>query len=193
LTKWRTDPETGKPYPYRMDRMYRELIRRKVPGTVMRWCEKSPANIRHIDKILDLFQEEVRILHIIRDPRDVLTSEHPDPKRSGDFYVAPERWVNDVEAGLAYEEHPCVMSLYYEDLVLDTDPTIDRICEFIGEERVKEMDDWAGNSAWEGGVKPMYHSSIGKWKKEGNEDRIREVLAYPGLLELMQRCGYSNG
>lgn len=199
LNKWRTDTDTGKPDPFRMDRKYRELIRCRIPPTTTRWCEKSPANVRHIGKILDHFEEDVCFVHIIRDPRDVLISEHPEPGRSGDYYVPPERWVNDVSAGWEYQGHPSVLTLYYEDLVLRTDATIDQLLKFIGEERVQEMDDWAGNtnvrdnSAWEGGVKPTYPSSIGKWRKEGYEERIREVLKYPGLQDLMERCGYSFG
>ena len=84
--------------PARLDRLYRELLWRRIPPSAQRWCEKTPRNVHHIDKILD-FWPNSRFFHIVRDPRDVLTSRHPT--RPDEYWVSPERWVRDVRAGLA--------------------------------------------------------------------------------------------
>lgn len=197
LTQWHRDPRQENWIPSRIDRLYRELIRKRIPREAHRWCEKSPANIRHIDKILAHYKEQVRIIHIVRDPRDVCSSEHPKPDKSGTFYVSPERWVNDVKAGWTYRDHPCVLTLRYEDLIRHHEEKIERICRFIGEEHVPEMDDWHRNTsvkdnpAWESGVKPIDEASIGKWRKEGDPDRIRAILEHPGLQDLMEELGYT--
>ncbi len=196
LTQWKRDPEGSGYIPSRMDRMYRELIRSRIPEGVRRWCEKSPANVRHIEKILEYFKERVRFIHIIRDPRDVLTSEHPKPSKKGGYYVSAERWVKDVKAGLAFKGHPSVFTLRYEDLVRNPDMELDRICSFIGEEREKELEEWSAhtdvkkNPAWEGEVKPFHQGSIGKWRKSAFKERVEEILSYPGLKELMLKAGY---
>ncbi len=197
LTHWEEDQRTAKQVPSRIDRFYRELILHRIPRTVHRWCEKSPANVRHIDKILDFYGEGVRFIHIIRDPRDVCISEHPQPSKRGRYHVDPERWVRDVKAGLEYQEHPSVLTVRYEDLIRHSHEELDRICRFIGEERPPEIDDWSRhtkvkqNRAWKAGAKPLTERSIGNWK-EADPERLREILEYPGLEELMQHCGYAE-
>jgi hypothetical protein len=197
LTDWTRDPRSGIPEPTRIHRFYRELILKRVPASAHRWCEKSPANVRHIDQILSYYGEGVRFIHIVRDPRDVCISEHPRPDKKGRYHVSPQRWVQDVKAGLSFEDHPSVLTLRYEDLLRHYDEKMDRICRFIGEERVPEMDDWSAhtsvrdNPAWKEGASPLSQASIGKWH-DADPDRLREILEYPGLKELMERCGYSG-
>ena len=54
---------------------------------------------------------------------------HPDdPTR---YWVSPKRWVEDVEAGLAFEHHSQVLTVRYEDLVTGFQETIRRVCEFL--------------------------------------------------------------
>src|SRR5919106_146832 len=65
---------------------------------IQAWCEKTPKNVMHFDELLVHFGGDVRLIHLVRDGRDVVTSIHP---RAPDAcWVSLERWKNDVEAGL---------------------------------------------------------------------------------------------
>ena len=73
-------------------------------------------------KVLEEFRERVKIIHIVRDGRDVVLSRHPvDTAR---HWISPSRWVEDVSAGLSFEGHPQVLTIRYEDLVKEYDITI---------------------------------------------------------------------
>ncbi len=112
--------------------------------------------------------------------------------------MEPARWIWDVKAGLEYEGHPSVLTLRFEDLLRHTEEKLNRICRFLGEEMVQELEDWSfhtnvkDNPAWEGGAEPLSTRSIGKWKN-ADPERIREILQYPFLKEIMEQCGYSPG
>lgn len=184
-------------YPERIDRLYRYVLSKSIPGSVTRWCEKSPPNVRYLDKIFTYFNDEVRFIHIIRDGRDVMTSRHPE--KPDDFWVSPERWVNDVRMGLAYADHPCVLTIRYEDLIQDHEKTLRTICEFLGEAYTEAFKDWFENAsvrrnqAWYKPLQKLHSGSVQKWTKPEFKARIEEVLAYPGVRELMEELGYLPG
>lgn len=75
FARWRE--KNGKIIPNRIDRVYREILRRKIPETATRWCEKTPRHIKHIKNILT-YNPKIKAIHIVRDGRDVVTSKHPN-------------------------------------------------------------------------------------------------------------------
>ncbi len=183
----------GDCYPRRVDRLYRAALLNQIPNQVSRWCEKSPPNVRYFGYLLDYF-EELKLIHIIRDGRDVMLSSHP--KKPDEYWVEPERWVNDVRAGLKYKDHPQVLTVKYENLVLDYDATVQKICKFIGEKCAEELYSWKqytnvrNNEAWSGSVKELYSISIKKWQREENQKRIAEVMKHEEVVELLKELDY---
>ena len=101
--------------PFDLARVYRRLIRAGLAPTSTRWSEKTPKNVLFAGRALDYLGPGARFICIVRDGRDVVTSRHRSaPER---YWVEPERWIADVEAGRAIENHPRVHTLRYEDLV----------------------------------------------------------------------------
>ena len=96
-----------------------------------RWGDKTPGYSRYIKKI-HRHRPEARYNHLIRDGRDVRLSplgrgsDHPAPDRHG------RRWSKRVlaarEQGLNV---PHYIEVRYEDLVLDTEPSLKRLCDFL--------------------------------------------------------------
>jgi hypothetical protein len=109
----------------------------------LRWAEKTPQNIRHLDWILEHFPV-ASVVHIIRDGRDVICSmrEHPDWRwvdgawqrvlvpRTLDWYA--QRWLEDTSAGLARRGDSRYAEVRYEDLVADPRSALQAICERVG-------------------------------------------------------------
>lgn len=58
---------------------------------------------------------KIRVILMIRDGRDVMTSFHPGKK--GKYYVSIDRWVNDTEETFKYVDHKQVFILPYESLI----------------------------------------------------------------------------
>lgn len=191
------DPEPGEPrfQPRRFDRIHRNLIARHISRSATRWCEKTPRNVRHIGKILQHFRGEVRFIHIVRDGRDVLTSQHPE--KPGDYWVDPQRWVNDTRAGLAFRQQPEVCTIKYEDLILHHQRTLKTICGFLELDVHEKLRQWfehttiRRNRAWSGPVQDLHTNSVGKWRRPAHRDRLAEILADQAVVDLLKELDYT--
>jgi hypothetical protein len=102
-----------------------------------RWAEKTPGNVAHMDRILAAWPA-ARIIHVIRDPRDVYASHVAAGKlRSAEDFVrlwsgvmgAAERQKSQMP-----ELHSCYLEVRYERLVHDPAATMKAVVSFLGEE-----------------------------------------------------------
>jgi hypothetical protein len=177
-------------------RLWDRMLTQPISPTVMRLCEKTPKNVVSFPRILEHYEDDVRILHMVRDGRDVVMSRHPlGPTRP---WVSPERWVVDVRDGLRVDADPRVLPVKYEDLVGSYLPTMRRICEHIDEAYVSDFERFPESAriqthlAWEGQAMAMTSSSVGRWKRAIG-DALRSVEALmntPGAQELLAELGH---
>jgi hypothetical protein len=101
---------------FRIDFLYSHFLEADVDlEGVARWCEKTPMNVHFFGRLTEYFGPEMRFLNIVRDGRDVVTSQHPNDPTS--YWVTPHRWVRDVQAGRRVEDHDQCLTIKYEDLV----------------------------------------------------------------------------
>lgn len=186
--------KTKKSYKEKLSIIYSYLLKKGIKKGVKTWCEKTPMNIVFTEQILKDFNDKVKIIHIVRDGRDVITSYHPS--RKGEYYVSPERWIHDVSCGLAFEAHPQVYLIKYEDIISDFEQTVSKLLGFIGleyEEGLKKFDTNTSikkHGAWEHGVMPLHNNSLKKWQKPEFEHRIKHFHSYPKANELMEYLDY---
>jgi len=181
--------------PFRLEKIYHYLSDREIPESCTRWCEKTPRNVLYFGRILQHFGKRVRIIHIVRDGRDVVTSLHPG--HASRFWVTPHRWAMDVAAGRRMENHPQILTIRYEDLVQRYEATMRRICEFIEEEfdaaflsyphsaRIKE------SGAWFNPAQATNDKSIGRWKDPQYNEIIEALRQEPMAVELLRHYGYA--
>jgi hypothetical protein len=180
--------------PFKLKKLYDYFIDHEIPDTCNRWCEKTPRNVLYFGRILHHFGNAVRIIHIVRDGRDVVTSTHPS--RSSRPWITPQRWINDVLAGQKFENHSQVLSIRYEDLVRDYKTTIRLICAFIDEPFVDaflsypESARLKQNVAWFGRADALNTKSIGRWKQPEYEERARSLMSDPRAVSMLQYYGY---
>jgi len=106
-----------------------------------RWGDKTPYYITYIDEIWALFPQS-RIIHLIRDGRDVIVSQRNLAWMSNNVPRLAHDWwwkttlchkVGSVRGAEFFLE------IRYEDLILDTEGTLGKICEFLGEPMSPEM------------------------------------------------------
>lgn len=188
------EPDAEGRMRFSLRRLYTALALGKPPRGAHRWCEKTPRNVRAFRSVLDRFGDDVRLIHIVRDGRDVITSRHP--RRPESYYSSPREWVQDVSRGLAVADDPRVLTIRYEDLIGEFESTIGRVLEFLGEREGFPTERWferatvRTHTAWEGGLEGIHGSSVARWRRPEHAERVRTLIEYPGAAELLARLGY---
>ncbi|MBA3569655.1 MAG: sulfotransferase [Pyrinomonadaceae bacterium] len=165
------------------------------PGAT-RWCEKTPKNVLFFESILKTLGSDVRILNIVRDGRDVLTSRHP--QRFTSSWVGIDRWVRDVSAGMPFDTHPQVFVIRYEDLVLKFNETLEKICGFLDEPLDQNLLDWHRHTrvrthgAWSDNVAEIHGQSIGRWRLPQYKKVVAKMMSDGDAIGLLKNYGYVN-
>jgi hypothetical protein len=159
--------------------------------------------------ILERFPK-ARVVHIIRDGRDVACSlrHHPKRIRVGDRYVPSninrpirsciDHWTQYVGAGLALRGDERYLEVRYEDLVADYEGTMRRLCEHC---RVDWSDEVLRREEIQSERRdleivnpevrtPLYHSSVGRWRRDLSEAEQRIVVNRAGGL--LRTLGYRD-
>jgi hypothetical protein len=176
-----TDRNGGGP----IDLLYlnKELIQDKISPSARRWASTNHLTVLVFKDLLDYYGKDLRILNIVRDGRDVVIEN--DARILARYAVPCDRWVYDVKEGMKFENHPQVLTIRYEDLVQDTEITVKRIAEFIGESDNEPF------LHYPKGAKIIdSHYWIGKWQQAQYARRVEDLLQTPGALECLRHYGY---
>lgn len=161
--------------------------------------EKTPANVRYLDEIARSFPDAA-FVHMVRDPRAVATSSIEVEGNSSDVVIHALTWRCDVYCArrFARSNPDRLTEVRYEDLVRDPREGVKRLTEFLGlpfeegmlgfysraEEKIEvEREPWK-----EGATKPIYRSSVDRWKDELEPEQIRLVERAAGRF--LGACGY---
>lgn len=113
----------------------KKIILEKQTKEKIIWAEKTPENIYLIKYFLKYFPSE-KIIHIVRDPRDVIISFMG---RGISFLDTAETWLSSVASIQPFVNHPNVLEIKYEELVCSPDQIIKSICFFLGIQFYNEM------------------------------------------------------
>ena len=176
-----------------------------------RWADKTPSNVRYLDHIFSHFPK-AKFIHMIRDGRDTVCSlrTHPRHKIVDGKLVelntrnpldrCMARWVNDVQAGMAYRGDARYIEIKYEDLVLNTEMTLKTLFDFLGEEwdeqvlRFHEVNtasrDVSKFPQNPEATRPITASALGRWRTQmtSEEAAVFKRMAGPLLINL----GYAS-
>jgi hypothetical protein len=93
------------------------------------WAEKTPWNIRVIGRFLGTFPE-ARVIHIVRDVRDVVLSFRRK-KRCRDVLPGAAVWLASVAAIQPHRRRGNVLEIRYEDLCTEPEATLRQVCGFL--------------------------------------------------------------
>jgi len=133
------------------------------------WGEKTPSNSYQFDSFLKLYPR-ARIIHIVRDSRDVVSSLK---NRGMNSYYASMLYLYNTAMGLRLNNENSYQQISYEDLVDETEDTLANLCNFLKidyfEEMIVPQKDENDNciKSWNnkpsGEIKP---NSVGKYKNK---------------------------
>ena len=178
-----------------------------------RWVEKTPGNIKHLDRIFE-YWPDAKVIHIIRDPRDVFASLREAKKWDSldqyaalwsDFFCVAEKFKTENR-----NKNSQIMEIRYEDLVLDSVTTMKSVLKFLGEpwensvaqfmgkkEDYEKVLKYAGKASTtlERLRSPLTKNRVGIWKKVLKKEELEELenkLQKNGLLDLMHKYQFSS-
>lgn len=173
------------------------------PAPDVRLGEKTPHHWQHLDRITQVFPD-ARVIHIHRDPRDVLAS----------FFSRSWWWIDSTWRSARYWKRTLETAiqtdgrlgdrhllLRYEDLALDTNTTLERVCAFLGVETEPAMLQPAYESAnYHGQVRldddprtdptgPVVRNRVGTYTNKLTPFQIRLIERTIGT-PMLRRLGY---
>lgn len=102
----------------------------------VRWGDKTPGYVTEIDRIHKLFPN-AKFVHLIRDGRDVNISLKRTRWRGDATWDIAKYWADSVEQGCSQGRQlpsELYMELSYETLVVDTENSLRKVCDFLNED-----------------------------------------------------------
>jgi hypothetical protein len=183
-----------------------------------RWGEKTPTYVQKM-KLIQRAVPEARFVHVIRDGRDVALSVLDRTVRDITAGDVAKRWQKKITK--AREDKPQLhhyMEIRYEDLILDTEPVLRQVCEFIelpwddslltyhersadrlkemaralpAEGRAKELSVERRMATHEMTTKPPSADRVARWRTQMTPEQREEFESVAG--DLLAQLGYPTG
>ena len=154
-----------------------------------RWVEKTPTHLIHLREIRRHYPD-APVIRIIRDPRDVALSLLNVPWGPSSFAAAVLHWWNSDELSASFfETDRNCMTLRFEDVVMNPESELRKLCEFVGEEFESGMMDPSQSIAHLNPTKIPWKQKAGQqidrgrvaiWQRETNADQQRQAEAIAG-------------
>ena len=147
---------------------HEEPLRRAPPEPYQSYLTKAPSDVLVAEAYLRI-DPKLWILHMVRDPRDVVVSRHG---RAPDLYWTNLAvWKRYRRAARRLESHPRFLTIRYEDLSADPDAVQRKIADFLPflafRRPFSEVHRVAEPSADSvdalGGLRPVSAASVGAW------------------------------
>lgn len=163
-----------------------------------RWGEKTPNNLLFWPEIEAAFPD-AKVVHILRDGRDVAISQIKAPFGPKSMATAAERWTRFVGGSRAIGERigpRRYIEVRYEELLAAPQATLEPVLELIGEPfdpavlRFHERQRPVGTDPVNDRniLKPLQAGNSGKWEGAVNRRQLETFEALAGAM--LDACGY---
>ena len=157
-----------------------------------------------------IIEDNIFLINIIRDPRDVLTSSHRLSDRK--YYVEPDRWLKSINAGeeliSRLGSYPNKLTIRYEDILLQPDVIKDHFQDKFSLKMNPLISDWSklkDNSdklsfgknmiSYMHKLRNFDPGTIGKWKSSEDKtgyihDLLSDEKIGPELRKHLEKYNY---
>jgi len=144
-----------------------------------RFGEKTPQHAQYTE-ILCEWYPGAKILHMLRDPRDVVESLQRMAWASNSILTNARVWLQNNLAAVRSSSRPGYLLVRYETLVEQPERELTRICAHLGEDYSPLMltlnEERTKFSSWSKRSRlPVTTERLGKWREELDSDSVRLI------------------
>lgn len=167
-----------------------------------RWCDKRPMYVRHVDVLRRMFPD-AQFVHLVRDGRSAAASLARMPWFQGDLAQAIGTWrlaMEHARAARAALPADSWFDLSYEQLIVEPEAQLRRLCSYLGEgfdpvmlapsavrdSLIPSRKTWHANTAG-----PLLAERTQSWRHELSSRDIAFLEAVAGRE--LTRAGYQVG
>jgi hypothetical protein len=159
-----------------------------------RWGEKTPDHAFFAETLLAWYPGAT-VIHILRDPRDVVASLMDMPSFPNSALGNANLWINFNRAAIRASREPGYVLVRYEDFVAHPERELRRLCDFIGESFSDQMttpkpDPTADRPWFQRAEGPITSSRVEIWRERLSERDAGLVEWYIGSE--MEAFGYER-
>ncbi len=175
--------------------MLESIVERKSINSQSRWLEKTPNHLKHLKEIRNEFPS-AKIILIHRDLRDSSVSIPKLPWASNSI-IENAALISSWFVQVDNEFHsPNFLTVSYEKLVTDSETTLKKVFEFIGEEfdsevlsRSNAADITSKGEPWKKDIfRKIDVSSVGRWKTSMPSNLLKQIEEITG--DVLIKLGY---
>lgn len=172
------------------------LSKRSWPPTLL-VASRDADNSYDMDAELLRAHTGIKIIWMLRNPLDILTSYHPD--KPDKFYMPPLKVLKSLELYQRFRHEPQVLSVRYEELVSNPGAVQARIADAFQVEPLRDFTEgykhfprFVQNVRAMHSIRPIDAGSVQKWKSNPRyRDYLQQTLAeHPVLIFVARECGY---
>jgi hypothetical protein len=173
------------------------LLQPPAKGATVRVASRNYENSLAMDRDLLRANPEVKVLWMLRDPRDILTSIHAN--QPDKYYVTPDRLLKSLQLYGQFKDEPQVLTVRYEELVGNPDAMqakISQACSLVESrkfvEAYKFFPRFHENVRAMHSIRPIDTNSVQKWRSNpAHQKHLQETLAaHPDIVTQARACGY---
>jgi hypothetical protein len=177
-----------------------ELLQQRAAKAPVRVASRNYENSLAMDCDLLRANPDVKVLWMLRDPRDILTSIHANQPEK--YYVTPDRLIKSLQLYGQFKDEPQVLTVRYEELVGNPDAMQGKISQFcqLAESRkfveaYKFFPRFGENVRAMHSIRPIDTNSVQKWRSNpAHQKHLEQVFAgHPEIISLGRECGYDVG
>jgi hypothetical protein len=152
-----------------------------VTGSKQRWGEKTPQHAFFAETLCEWYPAGT-IIHMIRDPRDVVASLQRMPWAPDTVVPNARRWLSYNLAAHRCSSAPQYLPVRYEALVAHPEQEVARICERLGEEYFPGLLDPQGHEVFpppvpwtQGALQTITTERLGSWRQQLSPKQVAQI------------------
>jgi len=146
-----------------------------------RWGEKTPQHARFSETLCEWYPGGT-LIHMIRDPRDVVASLQRMPWAADSVVENAWRWLADNLPARRCSHRPQYLPVRYETLVTQPEQEVARICQRLGEEYLPSLLDPEGHAPvippvpWtKNALEPITTERLGRWRQDLSAAQVSQI------------------